>query len=418
MVTGTSSLSTIQKIQHFLLLLGLFIANSHGAMAESVPVRRAQEVYVRNQENTPLRPHAMLGTSDQGIVVAGGSGASKQAWAIKLNANDQMEWRYFREAPIDERKAAESGFNPPEFRGVVEMADGSIFLCGNTAFMPGKVRIFLTHLNRKGQLITEHYLESQRQATGLNFTVAACVAWDDGVAVFSVEGHAPEPGAVGEVSGSSYLMTALDRTGRLKWERAIPTLSKGFSPDPDGMVLLVAEKSLLVSATNNIGTEVIRIDASGSIVAHRKMDKRFLLVRNTPVNSKVKLYGSSPADDNALNTLVSLSADLSVVSSIEGPYPKNFAASQIFERQNGSLLMFGSNIHFFGDRLRQGVRQVDASLQTERNRTPNLAYRYKGGAIYTACARQTGNEFAYAVEVWPRLDKRTDMAGTAVHRID
>ncbi|MBV6325155.1 hypothetical protein [Duganella violaceipulchra] len=339
----------------------------------------------------------MAATADAGVIVSGGSSASKQAWAFKLNAANQQEWSYFRPAPDQERKTVEQGYDPAMFQGIVNMADGSVFLCASTPFSRGAIpSLFLTHLDSGGHLLSERPIESNHLRGGRPYNLVSCSAWRDGIALVAFESHWPPPDVPGGVAGASYLVLFFNQAGELQWERAITPLRNDFIPDPDGMLLTPMPGGLLVSATNNIDTEIIKLDAGGAIAVQRQLKDIYLPVRGRSPGGAPKLYGSSTRDDSQPHAVLSLNDDLSVASVVQGPRPKNFAARVVYETADGSLMLFGADIP-----LRASVRYVAPDLRSESALPPDLGPSLDFGSIYTACTRNNGREFVYAMPSRP-----------------
>ena len=382
-------------------LASLTMAGCRGWAGGVRPTEVRQEVLLNSAANAVMEPLAMAVGADDSLLVAGGATATRQAWAARLSAANQVEWMYFRESPPAERLAQQASSTTPEFRAVASMADGSVFLCGNTPYRSGASNIFLTQLDRQGQLLSERPLETPALRGAMVYRADQCIAWGGGVVVVAHEQHYPLPGADGGHGvRASYLLLAFDRVGNFKWEQVVPTLGEGFAPDGQGVVARDAGGALLVSATDNVDTEVLRFDAKGQLRAHRRFDGRYLLLHGRDGDA-VKLFGSVPANDALPRSVVTLDETLAVVARAQGDKPFDFAVRHAFEKRDGSLLLFGSELHAQGERLRAGVRLVDAALKQERHVTLDHRQRLEPSAILAAGARRRDGGYAYATIAVP-----------------
>ncbi|MBJ7311576.1 hypothetical protein ACFOLJ_11800 [Rugamonas sp. CCM 8940] len=382
-------------------LAGLTLAGGRGWSGGVKSAEVRQEVLLNSAANAVMEPLAMAATGDDSLVVAGGATATRQAWAARLNAANKVEWIYFRESPPAERLAQEASSTTPEFRAVASMADGSVFLCGNTPYRTGASNIFLTQLDRQGQLLSEKPVETPASSGAMVYRADQCIAWGEGVVIVAHEQHYPLPGADGGHGvRASYLLLAFDRLGNFKWEQAVPTLGEGFAPDGQGVIVRNVGGALLVSATDNVDTEVLRFDAKGQLRAHRRFDGRYLLIQGQD-GGALKLFGSVPDNDALPRSVITLDDTLAVVARTQGDKPFDFSVRHVFEKRDGSLLLFGSEAHAQGAGLRAGVRAVDAALKQERHVTLDHRQRLDPNAILAASARRRDGRYAYATIAVP-----------------
>ena len=382
------------------ILLLFAIASSHAARATPLNM---ESVSVQTAAHMLLTPQTVVATADDGIVVGGGSSASKETWAVKFDAANRLQWQYTRQAPPAERQAVIDGASPSSYHGVAEMADGSFFLCAEKPFnrsgLPASM--YLTHLNRDGQLLGELPISSNSIATGRNFFLAGCAAWGGNLAVLAYEMSWP-PGPVMGLGRLTYLLLVFEPSGALKWELPVVSFQAGTAPDPDGVVFQETGASLTVSATGNVSTELMRFSASGEISAHRKAAGRQLLVHRHAGTAALKLLGLSIGADGYQHTLTVLDDDLAPVSAVSAGHPAAFLVSSVFEKADGTLLMFGSEVNREGTRQRAGIRQVAASLDAEWPLATAFAQFKDPFSIVTATLRRNGEAFAYATAAEPR----------------
>jgi len=182
----------------------------------------------------------------------------------------------------------------------------------------------------------------------------------------------------------------------------VVSFQAGTAPDPDGVVFQETGASLTVSATGNVSTELMRFSASGEISAHRKAAGRQLLVHRRAGTAVLKLLGLSIEADGYQHTLTVLDDDLAPVSAVSAGHPEAFLVSSVFEKADGTLLMFGSEVNREGTRQRAGIRQVAASLDAEWPLATGFAQFKDPFSIVTATLHRNGEAFAYATAAEPR----------------
>lgn len=358
-------------------------------------------VYLQSPKNVRLNPYAMTAMSDGGLVVAGASEWSRQAWAFKLDKSNRIMWSYFRDAPAAEQRLAHSGLDTAAFRSAATTSDGGVVLCANTSYNRDGPNMFLTRLSAHGTVIEERFIDTSRLANGSGYRLQDCIAWNGGVIVFGHEERYPSYDGA-DSGGSSYLVAFYNAAGVQQWLRVLPTLEHRFSPDPTGGVVLRATRqALLVSATNNSRTELLKFDAQGIVTARRQLTGRYLLVRNPSLDVPPKLYGLALGGGLQPHTLETLAEDLSGADPLQSRKRSDFVSYQVHERRDGSLLLFGSEQRFFGERLRAGILQIDADLRSERAVKPAYGDISPPIFITQACPLPDGQRFAYAVPLLP-----------------
>lgn len=368
-------------------------------------------VYLQSPKNVKLEPYAMVATSDGGVVVAGASEWSKQAWAFKLDAASRIAWSHFRDVPVAEQNFARSDLDTAAFRGAASTPDGGVVLCANTSYNREGPNMFLTRLSAQGKLIDERFIDTSRLANGSGYRLQDCLAWNGGVVIFGHEERYPSYDGSAS-GGSSYLVAFYNAAGVQQWLRVVSTLAHRISPDPTGGVVLRAtRKALLVSATDNTRTELLKFDAQGTLTAQRQLVGRYLLVRNPSLDAPPKLYGLALGGELQPHTLETLAEDLSGTHSLRSRKRSDFVSHQVHERRDGSLLLFGAEQRFFGARLRAGILQIDANLDSERTVKPEYGDISPPVFITRACPLSDGRGFAYAVPLLPlRWGTRADDA--------
>jgi hypothetical protein len=381
-------------------LAAMLIACTCGVGSAAEPVL----TYLQNPQNTLLTPQAITATPDNGFLVAGKSewANARQAWAFKLNAAGEAEWRYLRDIPDAERmRTLDDPNGTAEFRSALAAPDGGALLCANTAYSRNGSNMFMTRLDREGHLVDEKFVDTQGLAKDAVYRIQDCIAWNGGAAVLAHEFHYPGPNAPLSGSSASYLLMMFNMTGQLQWRRVLPTLTPGFSPDPTGGIgLRATPQALLVSATDNMNTELLKFDVQGALVAQRVLNGRYLLLRNLPPDEPATLYGLVHGGEPQSHTLLTLADDLSDAGRIQSRQKSDFVSSQVQRMRDGSLLLFGFSQHYFTGR-RADVLHLAGDLQSERAISPGYQKISDPLSISVACARFDGKGFAYAVSLRP-----------------
>lgn len=374
----------------------------YGAPVAHAAKVQTESVLVQTAAHQRLTPLTLAATSDDGMLVAGGSAVSKETWAVKFDAARRLQWQYARQAPAAERQAVIGGSNPSSYRGVAEMADGSFFLCAEKPFTRGDppAGMYLTHLSRDGQLLSELPIRSPGLATDRNFILAGCSAWGGDLAVLAYAMSWP-PGPVMSLGRLGYLLLAFDASGALKWELPVASFHAGSAPGPDGIVFQQNGASLVVSTTSNIWTELMRFSPTGKITAHRSVEGRHLLVQSAADAPELKLLGLDIQAGRFTHSLTVLAEDLTPQSVVKSDHPSAFLVSSAFEKADGTLLMFGSDIDREGSHMRAGMRQLDRALAAERPLETAFGH-FRDPFSIAAGLRRNRQAFAYATEAEPR----------------
>lgn len=403
--------------RRIILLLVAAAGSCYGSPVAHAAAVQTESVLVQTAAHQRLMPLTLAATSDDGMLVAGGSAVSKETWAVKFDASRRLQWQYARQAPAAERQAVIGGSNPSSYRGVAEMDDGSLFLCAEKPFTRGDppAGIYLTHLSRDGQLLGELPIRSPSLTNDRNFILAGCSAWGGGFAVLAYAMSWP-PGPVMSLGRLGYVLLAFDASGALKWDLPVASFQAGSLPGGDGIVFQQNGASLVVSATSNIWTELMRFSPSGKIAAHRSVEGRHLLVQSAADAAdaaELKLLGLDIQAGRFTHSLTVLAEDLTPQSVVKSDHPSAFLVSSVFEKADGTLLMFGSDIDREGMRLRAGIRQLDRTLTVEQ-RFPTTFGRFKDPFSIAAGLRGNRQAFAYATEADPRdAGVTTDNDGSA-----
>jgi hypothetical protein len=362
---------------------------------------RDREVLIHRQDSLSIEPQVVEKTNDDGFVIAGGSGLT--AWAMKRDAKGQTVWNY----STNLREPFLSVHFLPKFNGVAPMPDGSTYLCGWMPHPKGSDRpeALLTHINAKGQLISENLVAPSERA---GMTVKSsffynCARWGDDVALIGRASRTIRPGSVGvlPVFENYYWILVLNAEGKVKWEKLIsPSSELATALGVMHTVLLPVGADLVFSNTDNTNTEVIRLSPSGEIQARRQFSGQLRLVRPVVPDDIVELWGTS-RDVPQSSMAITLNERLEEVRRIEG-YPKwTFFPTVVYRMPDRSFCLFGTSTHTFGQNRRTGVAHVDRDLQSARLFEP-IAWPspyFDTGQLTAAAPLGSTGEFAVAMPI-------------------
>jgi hypothetical protein len=339
-------------------------------------------VLLTSERGATMQPQAMAPTADGGMVIAGGIEATRQAWATSVDAAGQTRWSYYRS--LDEKPDYPFGSHP-DYRAVVPMPDGSVYLCGDMrpARAGKKIKALLTHIDAAGKVLDEQIIAPQ---TGESIQVDSCVAWRGGILV---RGAPPSFGP-----GSNWLLF-VDGSGRRQWERVVSPTSD--SPRPSsGTVLLPERDQLVIGTSDNTKSEFIRIGPDGQVLARKSVDGRFVLAQAVVPDSLLQAFGWS-ADGPRI--VLTLDDHLNEVRRTVGS-SSHFVPQFVYRLPDESLVELGELVGApFHPRFVSGVAHVDKDLRTERILSINDSGFEDGGHVFAGTAIALPGQFALATRL-------------------
>ncbi len=238
------SRQTLSRV--FFLLIGLAMNSLTPTIAEAVEhIQVTREILL--EKGTPVTPYAMAQTKNGDYVIVGAF-ADNTAWATRVDANGNVQWRHSNQP---------GNFLPGEgeskYESVVILADDSALLCGWRQ-LNREILGLITHIDKTGKVLSERTLLPQGDENfRLNY-LKKCVAWGDGFAAVGIA-YRPDIGeektAESKEENFSWLLT-LDAQANTKWEKMLPAIN-GLGID----VLVMPNQDLIGSA--------IRISPNGDI---------------------------------------------------------------------------------------------------------------------------------------------------------
>jgi hypothetical protein len=355
-----------------------------------------REAIVQFPDQFPITPLVASGAADKGIIIAGSAGPG--AFATKVDTEGKVLWNYtigFQD-PVSYPMPSH-----PEFGGVVTMPDGSIFLCGHMGRPRGSSAptALLAHLDPAGHVLSENLLASPSATGGPDEGgwLQSCIQWGDGLLAMSVGGRVVRPMTPGHLpeTESWFRFVRLDAAGNVQWERHI-AVAPVDTPGPGDVVLLAVGPDVVLSAAGSLNTELLRISASGDVLAQKKLSGRFLFVRPVVPDGVLQLFGNVANVPQSM--AITLDEQLNEIGRVQENHPQDFLMSVAYRMPDRSLVLFGSGIHNRGPRFTSRIVHVDGALQKEQylEPGPNRSPYRDLGSIWAAAPAGSVGEFVVA----------------------
>ena len=390
------------------LLLGILIGLNN-TMAQSLVVGR--DLFLKMDREPELDPFVVAADSDQ-FVIAGDSPLAHIGWAMKVDATGKVIWTYTIGLFADDIPAFRGILFSPRISGAVAMPDGTTYLCGSmprppTQYSPG----LLIHLDAAGQVLgTQFLIPKERNTHGIAH-FSSCIKWDDGLALVGQVQHSVREGEDKQPypKGRVYWAVIIGGDGQIKSETQIRPSVKfaGFDVgpivrDPN------SDASFVFSATDNISTEIVRANTSGTAEVARQLSGRFLLVRPVTSDGLLEIFGAFLSDAQTPTVTMLLDDQLKETSRAEGFLSPNIAARLAYRMPDRSLMLFDSGVEHSGAVYFSRVVHVAPDLRSEGYVDLSRDKIFDGGSIWAAAPTGNLGEFAVAtLAAVHRLDAKT-----------
>lgn len=317
-----------------------------------------REVIIPNDETAyPLVPNVIVRANDGGFIIAGGR--LLQAGAIKTDPAGKVLWRYV----TDLRDKLYFG-QGVKFQGAVAMPDGTTYLCGNIPATANYVPSLLTHLDAAGRLLDEQHVMPQKVTEYGVSHFYDCIRWGDGIAmVGNVHNVIRQAGrGVEGISESYYWTIVLDASGKVQWEKQIPTAFDTI--DRVKSLLVAPDSSLVFAGQRSYGTELFRVSMAGEVTAKKSLVGVFQFVRPIVPDGMLQVHGfAEPKGDDTLFATITLSDQLKEIQRVQGKQASNLSDKLAYRMPDQSLVLFGTVSHSVkGDK--SAIAHVDPTLQS------------------------------------------------------
>jgi hypothetical protein len=375
-----------------MVLIGVLALMSRNIFAASVAVGGAlidNHVFLEADQQA-LQPQLVKTTSKGNFIVAGSAGLA--AWATEIDPEGKTVWAYT--APSPDTSPA-SRF-PSDFRCAAPMADGSVIFGGNMPRTPPLyTSALLARIDANGHLLSQRFVApAERTELGAAY-IHDCIPWEGGVVSVGYVHNVVHPasGANPPVTESFYWLLAMDEAGIKKWERLIPILSNFGVPDV-GPLVAIDKSGLAFSATDNVNTEIVRVNPDGMISARKRLSGRYGLIREPIQDGILEIWGGLK---DGPSTLVHLDTRLDENDRTEGQFPKNFISRLMYRNHDQSLVLFGSQTTP-GGQYKSRIAIVEPSLQTGQYLDPELNQGtfFDRGSIWAAAPTFAPGQFVTA----------------------
>lgn len=208
-----------------LLLIGFIMNSLTPTPAEAAGhIKVTREVLLEN--GVSISPNQIIHTKDGGYVVAGRIG-NVFAWATRLDAKGNMQWRY--QAPV----LNDLPYRPDAtFEGAVTLGDDSTLLCGyKTVSVPGGKDVvgILTHIDKAGKVLSDRVIRPQEPGVFGGSYLKGCFPWAGGFALIGDTYRVSDSSQAPDHTERFFWLFGLDAAGNVKWEKLIPNSTGGFS---------------------------------------------------------------------------------------------------------------------------------------------------------------------------------------------
>ena len=313
--------------------------------------------------SAPVRPVAMVADGDGNAIAVGSIGATREGWASKVGSDGRVVWTYIRALAPAEQAAIGRRASPPVFYGAVAMRDGSTFLCGSLprAFSPGaSAGALLAHLDQGGKGRGETFVDFGSDPVGrtLPYTFVGCLQQDDGVFAVAYEEHLERATPSGDAHmKASYGIAKLNADGTLAWRRTTAAgLGEGHGIDPESFGFDSLGDGYIFLVTTNIDTELMLLNADGTVRATKVLPGRFSLVKRRAPGPLTVIGARAQAP----TSIVTFDGKLNETGRRSSAAPLNFVTIRAFLTERGDFALFGTPVR--GSGLSTYLMLVDAGL--------------------------------------------------------
>ena len=412
------------RVQVFVLLCSLGVLQLLGCSASS-DVSLSPELFVRGGD---MQPRAMAAAKDREdvYIYAGEATYGESAVAVQLSANRTdatVLWRYDRDPKFARMNPYGVYFATglrPAFNGVVSMADGSTFLCGNGPADRGSERPgLLAHLDQAGRVISEQELWSSNvdvppedrpldpSNTGARSnTFDTCLAWDGYVGAVGRVLYYPR---IGERRGY-YWIVAVNPAGKVAWQKLIPQVAPILSETAElTSARITPHRNLLFTRHWGGTSEIVLVNPTGELVGSRRLAGYFVAVSST-ADHEIQVVGGDPKGRARLLTLDEELKDIRVQDDLD---LRDFVAVSAYRVSDTSLLLLGRDegAHNFSS-FRYVTKQ--GTIQKERLIHDDL---FDEGTIKVSSATQLPDQFIIARSLLKGRSGKTENLGVALNVI-
>lgn len=383
------------------------------------------EIFVRGGDMQP-RAMAAAKNRDDVYIYAGEATYGESAVAVKLSANRKdatVLWRYDRDPKFSRMNSSGVYFangSRPAFNGVVSMANGNTFLCGNGPADRGSERPgLLARLDQVGRIISEQELWSSNVDVPLedrlldpsntgarSNTFDTCLIWEGNVVAVGQVLYFPR---IGERRGY-YWIVAVDSAGKLIWQKLIPQVAPILSETAElTSARITPHHNLLFTRRWGDASEIVLVSPAGELVRSRRLAGYFVAVSST-ADSEIQVIGGDPKGRSRLLTLDEELKDIRVQDDLD---LHDFVAVSAYRTSDTGLLLLGrdegpNNFSSFRYVTKQGTIQKKRLIHDDL---------LDEGTIRVSFATQRPDQFIIARNLLKGRSGKTENLGVALNLI-
>jgi hypothetical protein len=345
---------------------------------------------------------------DNSILLAGQTWSTHSAYAARVSAAGQVQWRVT--APSEAAPQDTAAFS--SFNDSIGFPDGSAVLCGHIGVkrftpQPG----VLLFVDRNGAKVHETRLYPGHDDALKLSDIAACLAWQGGILTVGKTLKFRPMGATPQTE-ESYWVTFNDVEGNLKWERIVPAGMEridsidSLTTTSDGAVMFTGSFRSTQSAT-----EVVRVDKDGTVSGGTVLPGSYRLVQSAEPTKTVRLMSASPS----MNwELVSLDEQMRLSGRLTSSRTLDAMPKTIYQVAGGTYIIFGEAAPN-GRPTGASVMQVSANLSSVRTLSfSSVADSFNVDAVTYSAAN---DQFVMAYR-FLRSQEQSSQAGTSLTFID
>lgn len=346
--------------------------------------------------------------SDNSILVVGQISSGRSAWAARLAANGQVQWKIAVPSEAAPDQTATYSF----FNDSLVLPNGTTVLCGHIgvkryAPQPG----VLLFVDGNGATLRETRIYPGNDDAFKLGDVARCLAWQGGILTIG-KTLKFRPAQALPRTEEFYWATFHDAEGNLRWEHMLPA-SIGRIDSLDSLTTTSGDSVVFTGSFGGTqsSTELVRVEPDGTVSGGAVLPGRYLLVQSAVPTKTVRLMSKDPS----MNwELVSLDEQLRLAGRLTVSRRLDAMPKTIYQVASGTFFIFGAsapNSRPTG----ASVMQVSPDLRSIRTlAVPSIADSFN---VDAATYSPTRDQFVVAYR-FVRPHEQSSQAGTSLTFLD
>jgi hypothetical protein len=321
------------------------------------------EALIAADEGASLDPASISNTNDGGLILTGSMNFN--GWAVKTDAKGKVLWRYDLSPETDR-----SQIQGVRIESAISMLDGSAFACVNMPRALGSkaASALLVHLSSSGQELGKKLIFPASEGRGdgtYRSTNVRCAKWADGFVYVGQESFVASERKFTKIGNQIvfpldkrfYWIVAFDSSGNVKWERQVPSETASVATIGP---LYVLNKKLYFSATDNISTDILKVEDRGTSYLHKNIAGSLSFITPFQAGDGMQMVGYQKYDAFVISlndVLVETNRTTSIIKDFIG---------QAYRLNDNSYVIAGSRIHATGETYTTGMVHLDPSFKNPR----------------------------------------------------